>query len=107
MKKLSDMPEVDKPLERLVKLGLSALSSRELLMVLWGSCVLGRDIAVLARDILKVIEAKKGALRLEGLSVISGIGVAKAAKILGIQAVDHLIITKSGHFCFQSEGLLK
>ena len=30
-----------------------------------------------------------------------------AAKILGIQVIDHIIVTKNEHFSFQSEGLLE
>jgi len=30
-----------------------------------------------------------------------------AAKLLGIQVVDHIIVTKNNHFSFQSEGLLE
>ena len=30
-----------------------------------------------------------------------------AAKLLGIQVIDHIIVTKNEHFSFQSEGLLE
>jgi len=30
-----------------------------------------------------------------------------AAKLLGIEVIDHIIVTKNEHFSFQSEGLLE
>ena len=59
MKKLADIPDIDKPRENLAQRGVSSLSSHELLMVLLGSGLPGRDVSALATDILKVIEKEK------------------------------------------------
>lgn len=32
--------------------------------------------------------------------------LCEAARILGIQVIDHIIVTKKNHFSFQTEGLL-
>ncbi|NMC98746.1 MAG: DNA repair protein RadC [Bacteroidales bacterium] len=82
MKKLSDIPNIDKPREKLAARGIKALSSHELLMVLLGSGTSGRDVSTLAKDILKVIETKKENIALEDLIKIPGIGKAKAGQIL-------------------------
>lgn len=59
MKKLSDLPNIDKPREKLAQRGVGALSSHELIMVILGSGIPGRDVSALATDILKVIEKKR------------------------------------------------
>ena len=82
MKKLSDIPKIDKPREKLVARGTSALTSHELIMVLLGSGTANRDVATLAKDILKVIEEEKENISLNSLINIQGIGVAKAGQIL-------------------------
>lgn len=82
MKKLRDIPDIDKPREKLASRGVQALSSHELLMVLLGSGLPGRDVAALAADILKVIETEKEDITLDKLTMIQGVGKAKAGQIL-------------------------
>ena len=82
MKKLSDIPDIDKPREKLAKRGIQSLSSHELLMVLLGSGLPGRDVSALATDILKVIETEKENITLEKLTKVQGIGKAKSGQIL-------------------------
>lgn len=82
MKKLADIPDIDKPREKLSKKGVRALTSHELLMVLIGNGISGKDVSALSKDLLKVIENEKENLTLEKLVKIAGIGKAKAAQIL-------------------------
>lgn len=82
MKKLSDIPDIDKPREKLAQRGVQSLSSHELLMVLLGSGLPGRDVSALATDILKVIEKEKENITLDKLTKVQGIGNAKAGQIL-------------------------
>lgn len=82
MKKLSDIPDIDKPREKLAQRGAQSLSSHELLMVLLGSGLSGRDVSALATDILKVIEKEKENITINNLTKIQGIGKAKAGQIL-------------------------
>ena len=82
MKKLSDIPDIDKPREKLSQRGVQSLSSHELLMVLLGSGLPGRDVSALAADILKVIETEKENITLDKLTIVQGIGKAKAGQIL-------------------------
>ena len=82
MKKLINIPIFDRPREKLVQKGVTALSSHELLMVILGRGMKGRDVAAQASDILKLIETEKEGITLEKLKQIQGIGVAKAGQIL-------------------------
>ena len=82
MRKISEIPENDKPREKLYSKGVEALTSKELLMVILGRGIKGRDVTVLAIDILKLIEKEGRNLTLEHLETISGVGKAKAGQIL-------------------------
>lgn len=80
--KLADIPDIDKPRERLTKLGVQALSSHELIMISLGSGYAGKDVSLLAKDILRLIEKNGENLTFEQLTKIHGIGKAKAGLIL-------------------------
>ena len=82
MKQFSSIATIDRPREKLVEKGVQALSSHELLMVILGKGMKGRDVAAQALDVLKVIEIEKENLSIEKLEQIPGIGIAKAGQIL-------------------------
>ena len=82
MKKISEIPKNDKPREKLAKKGVEALTSRELLMVILGKGIKGKDVVALANDILKLIERERENLTLEKLEQIQGVGKARAGQIL-------------------------
>lgn len=82
MKKISEIPKNDKPREKLAKKGVEALTSRELLMVILGKGIKGKDVVELANDILKLIEKERENLTIEKLEQIQGVGKARAGQIL-------------------------
>lgn len=82
MPKLNEMPTCDKPREKLAYKGVQSLTSKELLMVILGRGIKGRDVTVLANDILKLIESEREDLTFEKLKALPGVGAAKAGQIL-------------------------
>lgn len=82
MKKISEIPKNDKPREKLAAKGVEALSSKELLMVILGKGIKGRDVTVLAKDILNLIEKERENLTVDKLESIPGVGKARAGQIL-------------------------
>lgn len=82
MRKISEIPKNDKPREKLALKGVESLSSKELLMVILGKGIKGRDVTILATDILKLIESERENLTLEKLEAIQGVGKARAGQIL-------------------------
>ena len=82
MRKISEIPKNDKPREKLATKGVEALNSKELLMVILGKGIKGRDVTVLAKDILKLIEKEREHLTVKKLESIPGIGKARAGQIL-------------------------
>ncbi|MEW6104515.1 MAG: UPF0758 domain-containing protein [bacterium] len=54
MKGIKYIPKFDRPREKMGKKGAKALSNLELLAVLLGSGIKGKDVFEVARDILKI-----------------------------------------------------
>ncbi len=81
MKKIRDLPEHERPREKLLAKGARALSDEELLAVLIGKGTRGHDVLSLSRRLIKVIDEKGTALKAEDIMVLEGIGTAKAALI--------------------------
>ena len=81
--KVRDLPELDRPRERLLRSGAPALSDRELLALLLGSGLPGTDAIELAAELI----ADAGGLRSlavadrHALKQRPGIGAAKAARV--------------------------
>lgn len=82
MKSIKDIPDFDKPREKLVHKGTSALSDTELLAVILGSGVKGRDVFRVAHDILRKLDQGQDKVDIDNLVSIEGIGLAKAGQIL-------------------------
>jgi len=86
MKKFStikEMPKVERPREKLIEKGPKNLKDEELLAILLGTGVEGKNVVEVAKQILRKY-SKKRLLKLtyNDLSKIKGIGPAKACTIL-------------------------
>lgn len=106
MKKLINTPVLDRPREKLVQKGIAALSSHELLMVILGRGMKGRDVAAQASDVLKLIETEKESITLEKLEQIQGIGVAKAGQILAAFELTKRYLIKDDKKIRNTEDIL-
>lgn len=81
MKKISDIPELDRPREKLQQKGAEALSDLELMAVLLGRGTEGHDVLSVAKRVLRILDAGGQKPNLEDLQQAEGIGPAKAALI--------------------------
>jgi len=82
MKKISELESLDKPREKLIAKGAKALKDYELVAVLLGSGIKGKDVIKLSKEIVKLFKEDFNALTLEKLLQVHGLGVAKAAQIV-------------------------
>jgi len=82
MKTISQLHELDKPREKLYKRGIQALKDYELLSILLGSGIKGKDVITLSKEIVKLFEDDFSSLDLQKLLSIHGLGKAKASQIL-------------------------
>jgi len=82
LKKIAEIPKIDKPREKLSKKGVRALKNYELLAVLLGSGTKDKDVLKLSREIIRLFEDDFESISLEKLMAVHGLGVAKASQIL-------------------------
>jgi DNA repair protein RadC len=81
-KSIRDIPEADRPREKLLRKGAAALSDQELIAVLIGKGTPGMDVMTLASKLARLIDEKGLDVKTEDLSQFPGIGDAKATLIL-------------------------
>ncbi|MFO7600524.1 MAG: UPF0758 domain-containing protein [Candidatus Desulfacyla sp.] len=106
MKTIKDTPEHARPREKLREKGPSALTDQELVAAILGMGTAGVDVRTMARQVVGLIREHKANLTLEHLLGVPGVGIAKAAQILGIRVLDHVIVSKKGYLSFQKAGLI-
>jgi adenine-specific DNA-methyltransferase len=82
MAKLKDIPKVDRPRERFLKKGPDALSKSDLLAILLGSGIKGKNVRQLSENIIKKFGKDFLNITVDDLLEISGIGQAKALQIV-------------------------
>jgi len=89
MTALKDLHKHDKPREKLVAKGVEALKNEELLAILLGSGIQGKDVRKLSKEIIALMDEHfdhfgklSNRLTLEKLCNIHGLGIAKASQIL-------------------------
>jgi DNA repair protein RadC len=93
LRRISDIPALDRPREKLRLKGAAALSDFELLEVVIGNGAAGTDVSQIARRTQKLLQKGTEGLTYEALTAIPGISVAHASKILAALelAKRHLI----------------
>src|SRR3990167_6387044 len=80
---IHDLPQSERPRERLQKHGAEALSSQELLALILGRGIKGESVMVTAQRLLSAFGNVKNISEasIEELSAIKGIGIAKASQL--------------------------
>ncbi|MFH0925489.1 MAG: DNA repair protein RadC [bacterium] len=96
MKKIKDLAKFDMPREKLEQKGAKALSDLELLAVLLGSGIKGKDVFGIAKDILRLIGAGFDNISVENLKDVQGVGLAKACQIVAAIEFSKRFLIKDG-----------
>jgi DNA repair protein RadC len=81
MKKIADIPKLERPREKLQEKGAESLSDLELLAILVGKGTKNFDVLAVAERILQILDSSNERFELETLQQIEGIGLAKATLI--------------------------
>lgn len=81
-KTIDQIPEDDRPREKLLRKGARALSDQELLAILLGMGTPGMDVMTLAGKLAHLIDEKGLEVKADDLKQFAGIGDAKATLIL-------------------------
>ena len=95
MTALRDLHKDDKPREKLLNKGVEALKNEELLAILLGSGVQGKDVRKLAKEIVALMDEGFDRLSLKTLCEIHGLGLAKASQILASIELSKRYLIKS------------
>ena len=81
MRKILEIPEVDRPREKLLRKGAEALSDLELMAILLGKGTEKHDVLYVANRVLRMLDGDGLKLDLVALQKIEGMGPAKATLI--------------------------
>ena len=80
--KIKDIPKIDRPRERFLKKGSRALSKSDLLAILLGSGIKGKNVKKLSQQIIQKYDRDFLNLTVDDLKKVSGIGEVKALQIV-------------------------
>ena len=94
MKSIKDMPEHNRPREKLRERGPKALTDEELVAAILGMGTAGVDVRTIARQVAGLIPDHKAGMTLEHLLAVPGMGLAKAAQILSAFEFAHRYLLK-------------
>jgi len=94
---LAEMPEEERPRERLLRHGPAALSNVELLAILLNTGLKGESVMVVAERLLREHGGFAGLMKLsaEDLAHIHGIGPAKATKLKASMEIANRILASN------------
>jgi len=82
MTKIKDIPKVDRPREKFLKKGQQALSKSDLLAIVLGSGIKGKNVQKLAQQVIKKFSKTFLNVTVKDLQTVDGIGPAKALQIV-------------------------
>ena len=80
-RRLMDLPQEDRPREKLLKKGPSALSDMELLAILLNTGIRGKNVKMLADELLELLDKNNDIPSIKELSSIPGLGLSKASAV--------------------------
>ena len=81
---LQSLPFMDTPREKLMKLGPSALSDRELLSIILNVGIRGKNVKVLAKELLERLDKENGIPSVKELSLLVGMGEVKSCSVIAM-----------------------
>jgi len=106
--KIKDLPKIDRPREKLEKYGPKRLSDSELLAILLGSGIKGKNVLTLSREILRQVEEMGLAnISRDDFKKIHGLGRAKISQILALIELSGRLNEKKGFVVQSPEDIWK
>jgi len=82
VKTINELNNFDKPREKLLSKGAKSLKNYELVAILLGSGIKGKDVIKLSKEIVKIFEDDFTSLTLDKLLRVHGLGDAKASQLI-------------------------
>lgn len=106
MKPIKELPNFDRPREKLAARGAKVLSDVELLATLLGSGVKGKDVFQISHAILRKLDNHKKMIDVNALVSIEGVGFAKACQIVAAFEFVRRRLLKESTFVRKAEDIL-
>lgn len=98
LKKMQEIPQADRPRERMARRGAGVLSDRDLIAAIVGSGTRERDVFEISGEILNRFREDPSSLSYRDLLAIPGVGPTKAAQIAACCEIGRRYFTKEdGH----------
>lgn len=82
MKTIKELPEHDRPREKMREKGAAGLTNEELVQIILGRGVKGHDVRAMSQKISGILEQNNGRLEKSDLTAIHGMGEAKSFQLL-------------------------
>ena len=82
MRTIKELPEHDRPREKMRAKGAAALTNEELVQVILGRGVKGHDVRAMSQKIARILQEKKSQVGESDLTEIHGMGEAKSYQLL-------------------------
>lgn len=101
LRSFHDIPEFDRPREKLAAKGPKVLSDVELVTIILGSGIKGKSVRQIAGSILRKLDKSGEQIDVESLVSIEGVGLAKACQIVASLEFARRRLLKEG-FCVRS-----
>lgn len=105
-KKIHQIPQIDRPREKLQRKGVKALSDFELLEVLIGSGNKQADVGQIARQAQKLLQKGVGGVTYDALIQLPGINMAQASKILSALELARRHLVRDTEPLISQQGIL-
>jgi DNA repair protein RadC len=100
MKKMKDVPMLDRPREKIAKKGVASLTDQELIESILGRGTRGKDVREIAKEVCGILKERQGTVQYGELVSIMGIGPSKAAQIMACFEIGR-------RYCVTDQGCIK
>ena len=93
-KKMKELPDCDRPREKMIKRGAESLSILELMAAIVGSGNKEIEVYTIAKDLARLVEDEFHQLNVDKLEAVNGIGKAKACQIMAAVEISRRLLLK-------------
>jgi DNA repair protein RadC len=106
VKRMRDTDVIDRPRERIAAVGPTVLANRELVAAIIGKGIPGRDVNVIANDIITLLDEVGTEITYGDLTGIKGIGESRASQMVAAFELARRYIKKPGTTISRPEDIL-
>jgi len=105
-RRINDIPDIDRPREKIERLGAGALSDTELLAAIFGRGVKGRDVLEISSSVARKFERNLFEAGYEDLVSMDGIGKTKACQLIAAFELARRHLSPANHRITSPEEVL-